>query len=345
VDPGLDGRWDEYVRSDPRARASHLGAWSRILRDAYGFRPRNLAVEDAGGTLVGVLPLLQVRGLLGSRLISLPAAWTTGPLGRTRDIERLLLSAALELVHTHRAGELRVKSFIAGLEHITPGLRCQPFRPAWAMTLPEDGDDLEDIWRSEKRLWRSVRKARNAKLTVREATSSAELRRFYTLYLVTMRKHHSFPRSLKHLELARTMLGSEIFRLFVVEHDREIVAGGIFFDFGDTLELIFNASNTRRLDLRPNHALYEHTIRWAQERRRNAFDFGGAGEGTSLGEFKRQWGAQPKPVYVYGWGKESGAEVADVGERVIGGPHVEWLWDRAPLWMTRLGGAAAWRWL
>lgn len=344
IDPLMDGRWDAYVRADPRASPYHLGAWSSILQRAYRFAPRYLGAE-LDGELAGVLPLFHGRGLLGSRLTSMPVAWWAGPLGRSREVEGALLRAARELARERGAGKLLVKSTLGGLEDVAPELHASSYDPAWVLELPPDADDLDALWRREKRLWRSLRKAQKSVLTVREATSAAELRRFYSLYLATMRKHRSLPRSYRHLSVARSSLGPDVFRLFVVEHEGEIVAGGLFFAFGKTLELIYNASDEARLDLRPNHLLYEHTIRWAQSRGFGAFDFGGAAAGSSLGDFKAQWGAEPRAVYVYGWAA-GGAEAARAERtQTPGGGRVQQLWERTPLWMTRIGGSVAYRYL
>lgn len=345
IDPRVDGRWDAYVRADSRASPYHLGAWASILHRAYGFVPRYLAVES-DGELAGVLPLLHGRGLLGSRLTSMPVAWSAGPLGRSREVEGALLRAARELARERGADKLLVRSTIGGLEDVAPELHPSSYDPAWSLELPGDPAELDALWRKEKRLWRSLRKAQKSALTVREATSTAELRCFYSLYLATMRKHRSLPRSYRHLSAARSALGPEVFRLFVVEHEGETVAGGVFYAFGGTLELIYNASDEAHLDLRPNHALYEHTIRWAQSRGLSAFDFGGAATGSSLGDFKAQWGARPMPVFVYGWSARGGEDAARAERtQTPGGARVQQVWERTPLWMTRLGGSVAYRYL
>ena len=57
IDPA-DPRWDAYVRAHPRGTLYQLGAWARILGEAYRFTPRYLAAAGAQGEITGVLPLL-----------------------------------------------------------------------------------------------------------------------------------------------------------------------------------------------------------------------------------------------------------------------------------------------
>ena len=95
IDPLADPRWDAYVRAHPRWTVYQLGAWAEILRRAYRFEPRYLALEDNGGALRGVLPLLHKKGLVSdARVRSLPVFPAGGPLGDTHSDEVALIEAA-----------------------------------------------------------------------------------------------------------------------------------------------------------------------------------------------------------------------------------------------------------
>jgi hypothetical protein len=192
-----------------------------------------------------------------------------------------------------------------------------------------------------------VRKVEDGPLTFREAPSEADLRAFYRLYLATMRKHGALPRSLRQLVLARHHLPPGVFRLFLVEHRGEPVAGGVFHCFGGTVELLYNASAQHHLALRPNHALYWGVARWAMEHGQRALDFGFAWPESALGSFKAQWGAEPVSEYCYvsppsaaGLPQPPGEEIAGPGRlRRVGHAAL----GRAPLALTRLAGTLAYR--
>src|SRR2546425_9777306 len=74
--------WDAFVRSTPGGSPFHLLAWKRAVEQGFGHRPHYLmAVGDHG--IEGVLPLFEVRGLLGGRgLISVPYAVYGGVFAR-----------------------------------------------------------------------------------------------------------------------------------------------------------------------------------------------------------------------------------------------------------------------
>src|SRR3954462_14549030 len=93
LDPRVDPRFDEYVRRQRGATAFHLPDWGTIMRNAYGYRPAYLALEEPSGDLPGVLPLFLPRGLMSRRRYRVPAVAMTsaGPLAMSAAGEAALL--------------------------------------------------------------------------------------------------------------------------------------------------------------------------------------------------------------------------------------------------------------
>ena len=164
-------------------------------------------------------------------------------------------------------------------------------------------------------------------------------------------------RAWRQMRLDQSMLGpSGTFRLFIAEHESRPVAAAIFHAFGDTVDLLYNGSDDTARDLRPNFALYWHTISWAIENGYRRFDWGEAQEGGPLSRFKAQWSAEPVPAWRYDYALDGSAARADTlrhaGHRMgrAGGASrreqlVAKAWDRAPLPATRLAGEIVYRFL
>lgn len=348
IDPLHDARWDRFVAAHPAAVVYHRAAWSGILAGAYRFEGHHLAVESPGGELRGVLPLMGKRGpLTRGRLRSLPVIEIGGPLAADAETERALLSAACARASA-RGRRLMIDSTRQDLDRDVEGLHAIPRPPTWVAPLP-DGEDGVEAWLRDRssNLRRGVKRARSRGVEVRLAESDADFDAFYALYLQTMRKHRSLPRSLRQLRLSRQLLGPDCFRLFLAEHEGRAVAGGVFLQFRETIELLYNASDDGLLDLRPNHALYAHVTAWAAREDLTRLDYGYAWPGTPLATFKGQWGAVEEPRYRYA----NAPAPAAVGPVVDSAPPsarkraIGALWDRAPLALTRLAGAAAYRYL
>ena len=60
--------WDAFVRASAAGSPFHLLAWKRAVQTAFGLKPHYLMATRGGG-IEGVLPLFEVRGLLGGRAL------------------------------------------------------------------------------------------------------------------------------------------------------------------------------------------------------------------------------------------------------------------------------------
>jgi hypothetical protein len=352
IDPGSDPRWDAFVHPHPRATANHLGAWAAILAAAYGFKPTYLALEDDSGAVVGVMPLVYARGVLsGPRMNSMPALRWAGPLAATREQEAKLLTASCELVSTGKARRLTTVTMTGGYDGLVAGLGPQPASPTWRLTLPTDAAEYRrNLKKRSKGCFYDVKKAWASGLTVREARSTTDLRTFYRFYLQTMRRHRALPRTLKQMSLTSELLGPRIVRLFVAELEGTPVAGLLCHFFNGMVEVMYNASDERYLDMHPNHALYDHAITTAIEAGLDHFDFGGAWPDESLASFKRRWGSEPVERFGYAYPADGESEpsppaLGRAQSTFESGRMLSWIWNRVPLGITRLVGELAWRYV
>ena len=353
VDPRRDPRWDAFVRSTPGAGVFHLGAWAEILHRAYGFRPHYLAVERPGGDgLEGVMPLMYSRGAVtGRRLRSLPVVNAAGPIAADDAATAMLLDAACDVAERRDAKSVLVRSRQAGLDELAPRLYEKPKHPTWIAPVPSPDEVNLTKWKKHSRnLYRSVNKALAAGLTFREAGGSEDLRRWYDLYLATMRKRRTLPRTWRQLETTRRLLEpTGEFRLFVVEQEGRMLAGVVTHPFGQTVELLYNGSDPAALDLRPNHLLNWGVLGWASVEGYRFMDIGDARDGGPLARFKAQFKAEPVPDrrYDYVIGQAPRAERAVAVSRGLEHANAEGraarAWERAPLAATRAASAVVYR--
>jgi GNAT acetyltransferase-like protein len=340
IRPRDDPRWDAYVRAHPDAHAVHLAAYQETVERAYRSAGRHLALFE-GDVIRGVLPLVLRRGpVSGRRLRSLPGV-TAGPLTDDAAGAAALLRAARDVAERERS-TLGVNARVTGLDLDRAGVSAVAAPPAWVLRLAAPPADLRRTWRRSSNLARSLRKAEAAGMRVRAASGGADLRAFHRLYAATMRKHMSLPRTLGQLRLERRLLGPEVARLWLVEHRGTPVAGAYFHAFNGRLVLVYNASDAAALPLRPNHVLYWETIRWAWERGLPEYDFGFAWPGSTLADFKAQWGAEPVQEVFYAHppaDQTAGAVPGAADDRV------RRLAGHVPVAAVRLAGAVAYRYL
>jgi hypothetical protein len=224
---------------------------------------------------------------------SIPVFAYGGPLAQDDDVAVALIEAAREhpgvATVTINTDDRRIEP--------PAGFALEELDPRWMVDIPDDLAALRASWRkTSSNLFRSLKKADKAGLEFREGQSARDLRAFHRMYVRTMKKHRSLPRTLRQIRLAQELLGEQ-FRLFLVRHAGRDVAAAVYHVFGDTVELVYNGSDERALSLRPNHALYWNVMEWTAARGLKRVNLGGAEPGTPLADFKRQWGAVPVARY------------------------------------------------
>jgi len=296
------------------------------------------------------------RGLVtGKRLRSLPALGSVGPLATSPEGYRALLEAGCRLTDESGARSWTLHSRLEGHERLVPELQLTSSFKTWIAPLPDDAEALRKSWKkTQNNLWRSLRKAEAAGVTVRESNSTDDLRRFYRLYEENVRRHRSLPRSFRLFTATRDhLLRDGVFKLLVAEHEGEIVAGATLNAFRTNVDLVYNASSSRHLDVRPNHAVYWHAISWAIENGYRTYTMGQAPEGGSLARFKAQWGGEPVDRYRYDYrpGAVDGQSAADAMRKAsvqldaepAEASRISRAWGRAPLPLLRAAGELAYR--
>lgn len=346
VDPHSDRRWATFVGNHPDALISHHPSWLQALEGEYGEHPASLACEDGDGALRGVLPLLRVSGMVtGKRLVSLPRTPIAGPLAADASAAAALLHAAVERANSSGL-RLTVKAQGAALDELVEGVSGRETHATYTMQLPADPDELRfGDSRNHGAIKRAVNKAAKAGVVVREASSEADLIEWYRLYLETMRAHVSPPRPYRFFRaLWRIMRPDDRMRLVLAERQNggqtRLLAGSLFFVFGDSLTYAFNGSRRADLSLRPNDAIVWHALHDACRRGLRRYDFGEVDTpNKGLADFKRKWGTQPQPIHRY---DVPPLKTEPVGMRHTSGRTSRGIaaaaWQRIPLAVTARAG-------
>lgn len=225
IDFCRDPRWIEFITSHPNALIYHHPGWLSALEAEYHSKCVSLACEDADNRLCAVLPLFYTKGLplkigaiaTGRRLSSLPRTPIAGPLATSDEAVATITEYATRLAGAQRGVQLEIKTHLPHLEKSVPSLNCVSWRPTYIEELPSimDGSAWETFCESlrlprtctscegcrrlrfgnakrQHRVNWAVNKARKLGLLVREADTEEDLKRWYPLYLLTMR-HNAVP--------------------------------------------------------------------------------------------------------------------------------------------------------
>jgi len=354
IDPSADARWDTYVSTHAEGLVYHTSAWLRVLQREYGQTALGLAVEDAEGTVHGVLPLMATKGLplglggslVGRRLSSLPRTPVAGPLAGRRDGLALLVRGAVQRIP--QGAQLQLKPAEAHLDGLADRVVAHPWRVTYVLELPDRPEQIRfGNSRNNARVRATINSARRQGVTVRRADSIAGVRNWYQLYLQAMR-HHAVPaRPLRFFEAMWDELRPRgMMRLLLAERDHELLAGSVLLMFGRTVFYAFNGASRSEFSLRPNDLLQWQAIRDACADGFQHYDLGEVADGEEgLAHFKRKWGAQerrlqryssPPPRWTHNDGERKYEFMAGLLKRG---------WSSVPLQATAVAGRLIYRYL
>jgi hypothetical protein len=343
-------RWHNFVVNHPRGSIYHLPIWSELLEKTYGYKRASLGFEDGYGSLLGVLPLMQKRGLLtGHCISSLPHTPLAGPLTNDYGVANTLVSAAIERLPAMRRAWLQLKLEPGQFNGLDDGLCSVPWRKSYLLELPRRPEDLRfGDSRNHARITYSVRKAARFGVQVKAADTEQELRAWYRLYLETMRQHTIPPTPYRFFANAWTHLRpAGQLRLLVAKHRDEsrLLAGSLFFMFGRTVSYAFSASWRPGLSLRPNEAIHFRAIHDACREGYRRYDLGEVSrDNPTLADFKKKWAAEPRQLYRYyhprSWELADSTSESGVVRKVL-----DATWGRIPLRATAFLGDVLLRYL
>jgi FemAB-related protein (PEP-CTERM system-associated) len=303
--------------------------WLAVLRRGLRHAPYCLeAVQD--GKTRGLLGLAHVRSLLFGRfLVSLPYL-NYGGVCAAEDASRPLIDRAVRLADELNVRYLELRHEQA-VEH--PALTSRPGgKVHMRRALPETADEL---WKQlDGKVRNQVRKGQKSGLAV--AWGGLELLgEFYAVFSENMR------------DLGTPVFGRRLFRAIleqfpaqaefcVVRAGNEPAAAGLLLH-GKGVTEVPSASSLRRFNKAcANMLMYWHLLERAIQRGQGAFDFGRSSPGSGTYAFKEQWGARPTPT-AWQYYVRSGT-MTDMRPDNPRYQRMIRLWQRLPLWLTRLIG-------
>jgi len=292
---GLDDpRWLDFAGSHAQATVFHHPAWSRVLVDAYGYRPWILLQLDRDGAVAAGIPLLEIQRFSPRRrFISLPFTDYCPPLATSDDVLAELTAGLLRWQRRNRVHQLVVHgglSSAAGIQVVPRAVRH---------LLPLGCSSQEFLERIKgTQVHRAIKKAQREGVTARISRSAADIDTFFQLHLQTRRRQGVPVQPKRFLRLLWKHVIDQGLGFVVLAHkDGQPIAGAIYLAWNQTLIYKFGASDPRFWEVRPNNLVMWTAIEWACEHAYRELDFGRSDtENLGLREFKRRWGAVELPL-------------------------------------------------
>lgn len=330
--------WIRFVQRMPEATPFHHPAWAAMIARAYGFDAFALALRGPSGEAgeyVAGFPVIELRHPLTRR-----RRWSSLPF---TDTCPALVEPGSDVVLAREIEELRVDEGVTGVELSGPlaGVPGVTSTRRINHELPLDPDPklVEARFRSSVR--RNVRAARASGLSVRRASSEADMTEvFYRLQLMT-RRRLGLPAQPQRFfrRLWRDVLAPGLGHLTVVEAGGMPVAAAAFLNWKGVTIYKYGASDPGAWHLRPNNLLFAEEIEAACRAGCSTFHFGRTDiDDAGLRRFKLGWGAEEMPLRSTWFGHTPPRR-----ERSGPPPFLRELVRRSPPFVSRTVGTALYR--
>lgn len=283
-----ESAWKQYIESSAHGTVAHRIEWRNIVTRTYGHRPCYLMAFDQE-QVSAILPLFLVNSrLFGRFLVTAPYLSHGGLLAEDQEGACTLIHAAREMALEHKAKYVEVR----GLNKIGQGLHLKDKYCTLLLRLHADPNEL---WRNlQGRARRAVRKALKLGLQVERGHHLVEA--FADVMSQRMRDLGTpFHRAPFYHNIVREF--PQQAEILMARYMGQYVGGLLLVTCRETVHWPFGGALTQSRSLAPMSLLIWEAIRYGCEHGLMAFDFGRSQWDSSTFFFKRQWGAQPLPMY------------------------------------------------
>ena len=302
-------QWDTFVTHHPRAHVLQTAAWGTHKRD-FGWQLSRVALTalDSGEIVAGAQVLYRMSPIGSMAYIPM------GPLVTAENQWATLWGAVRKRAAQHRAIFLKIEPGIYR-DSSAPDFAKWGFRPAPQTIQPPRtilidvrGDDDTIMARMNQGTRRKIRKSLKSDIHYYEGAQD-DVAKFNAMMQTTGSRNAFGVHSANYYTKAFEMFNpSDTVRLFMAEHEGDVLAGIMVFAVGKTAWYLYGASSNIKRNLMATYGVQWQAIQWAKSRGCHYYDLWGIpdeDEAALEAEFQARsdglWG-----VYGFkrGWGGE-----------------------------------------
>ena len=290
-DPLEDPRWEEFVRTHPRASIYHTRGWLEALRRTYGYEAVVYTTSHPAADLTNGVVFCRVTSwLTGCRMVSLPFADHCEPLVESGDDRKEIFSSLLCAFKKERWKYIEIRPSSSDLVNELGAEKSNSFFRHVVDLRP----DLEALFRglNKNSIQRAIRRAEREVLSYEEGRSEALLRSFYCLLLKTRRRHKLPPQPIDWFRNLIACLGERL-SIRLVSKNGQPVASILTLSHRGTVVYKYGCSDSNLNNLGGTALLFWRTIQEGKMQGLQEFDLGRSEiENAGLVAFKDRWRAR-----------------------------------------------------
>lgn len=276
--------WNKFLATCDNATIYHTPEWKKFLEKTFDYESKYLFAKDECGDIIGLLALFYIRSKLrGNELCSIPFSYSSSYIG-SESVENLLIDGGIYLYHKLNADSFEIRDKVNHDKF--------QIKNSFCVHTVGLSSNANEVWQKIGKGTRSSTKKPITKgLYVYSTKNMEDLKQFCELNCITKKKIGVPCHPWKFFKNMFELMNEYVI-LYVVKSNNEIIAGGIFEYFKDTVTFGYAACDPNYLDLRPNNLVVWKSIEDACANDYKYYSFGRTSyDNKGLIAFKERWGA------------------------------------------------------
>jgi hypothetical protein len=292
IDPLTDSRWTDFIRHHACSSVFHTPEWMRALYLTYGYTPIVLTTSPPGQSIANGIPFCRINSALtGKRLISLPFSDHCQPLANSDDLQVLLPF----LMDTQKQDMLK----FVELRPLKP-VASHPFSCSqrYYFHSLDLRFSLEDIFQRFHLdcVRRKIHRAEREGLTTEFGRSDKLLEEFYSMQVITRRRHGYPPQPRQWFKNLLNAMGENA-TIRVARYRGRPISSILILDHKRTAIYKYSCSELSDNKRGGTQLILWQAIEDAKAKGMEEFDLGRSDiENPGLSIFKERWGAKKQDL-------------------------------------------------
>lgn len=334
IDTTEKERFNRFVAHHPRGHFLQLWEWGQV-KEGMGWEKLPLILEEDGEIAGSLLILKRRLPLPGVKkcIFYVPR----GPVvdDDSEELNRQLFRGAVKVAREHGAIFLKMDPDIndnnqyykqilqkCGFKENKTGLNFEGVQPRFVFRLDITASEIKLLENMHSKWRYNIRLAGRKGVKIRTAKDKDDLKAFYKILTETAKRDKFLIRGYEYFEwIWDYMVGNGYARIFMAEHEGEIISSTLAMVLGEKAWYLYGASSNSKRNLMPNYLIQWAMICWAKEQGCSIYDFRGVsgdldennplyglyrfkkGFGGELVEFIGEWDIIYSPFYYLLWNK------------------------------------------
>lgn len=314
VNPINYPEWDELLLKNPDYSFFHSSTWARVLCKSYRYTPCYFIVKKDYDLSI-LIPFMEVNSLLtGKRGVSLPFTDLCKPILTEEDNKDKIIECIIEYGNKRGWKYFEIRDGYNLFNNELPA----SFYYEHCLTFNKDEQINHSQLKSNVK--RNVKKALKEGVAVGFHNDLEAIREFYRLNCITRKYHNLPPQPYKFFKNVFDEIIIKGRGIVVLANYREvIIAGAVYFHFGDKAIYKYGASDRKYQSLRANNLVMWEAIKWYSQKGYKYLSFGRTNpENKGLMQFKSGWGGDVNKIYYYKYNLQNRHFVTDNNTFTLG---------------------------